>query len=65
MRTFPSSHSLKHGEEQLRQQGEGRSNSREGGYGRDLVWLVQRILQPGLGMTRPRCIRSLQLVGPV
>lgn len=30
-----------------------------------LVSLVQRILQPCLGMTRPRCILSLQLVGPV
>lgn len=32
---------------------------------RYLVWSVQRILQPCLGMTRPRCILSLQLVGPV
>lgn len=30
-----------------------------------LVSLAHRILQPSLGITRPRCIRSLQLVGPV
>ena len=32
---------------------------------RYLVWLVQRILQPFSGTTSPRCILSLQLVGPV
>lgn len=31
----------------------------------NLVCSVQRMRQPCLGMTRPRCIRSLQLVGPV
>lgn len=42
--------------------------ARRGGgrsVGRYLVWSVQRIRQPCLGTTRPRCMRSLQLVGPV
>ena len=30
-----------------------------------LVSLAHRILQPSLGITKPRCIRSLQFVGPV
>lgn len=31
----------------------------------DLVSLAHLILQPSLGITNPRCIRSLQFVGPV
>lgn len=42
--------------------GRGDSGVWGGGY---LVWSVQRIRQPCLGTTRPRCILSLQLVGPV